>query len=145
MEQGKRLFLFNLKFLTKGVLDMKFKKLRYSTLALAFALCMVFVGCSGGSGNKLADISGIWKSGNDGTMIEINLVGGQNFLKIGGKTVETSVNSVQGDKVSLDVKGDNGEMEQWTLFQQWDDNGSSFSLAFRRNGTNDKLTLIKRL
>ncbi len=124
---------------------MKYRDLRYLCLALAFVLSMVFIGCSGGSGNKLADISGIWKRGNDGAMIEINLVGERNFMKIGEKTVDTSVKSVQNDVISLDAKTDNGQTENWTLMQVWDDNGSSFSLAFRHNGTNDKLTLIKKL
>ncbi len=124
---------------------MKYRNLRYFILALAFALCVVFVGCSGGSGNKLAEISGIWKRGNDGTTIEINLAGEQNFLKIGKKTVAATVKSVQDDVISLDVKTDNGQTEKWTLRQVWDDNGSSFSLAFRHNGTNDNLTLIKKL
>ena len=124
---------------------MKYRNLRYFILALAFALCVVFVGCSGGSENKLAEISGIWKRGNDGTTIEINLAGEQNFLKIGEKTVEATVKSVQDDVISLDVKTDNGQTEKWTLRQVWDDNGSSFSLAFRHNGTYDNLTLIKKL
>ncbi len=124
---------------------MKYRDLRYFCLALAFALCMAFVGCSVSSGDKLADISGIWKRGNDGTMIEINLAAEQNFLKIGDKTVEAMVKSVQDDVVSLDVKADNGQTEKWTLMQVWDDNGSTFSLAFRHNGTKDKLTLVKKL
>jgi len=124
---------------------MKYRDLRYFCLALTLALGMAFVGCSGGSGNKLADISGIWKGGNDGTTIEINLAGEQKFLKIGNKTVEAMVNSVQDDVISLDVKADNGQTEKWTLMQVWDDNGSTFSLAFRHNGTNDKLTLVKKL
>ena len=124
---------------------MKYRNLRYFILALAFALCVAFVGCSGGSGNKLAEISGIWKRGNDGTTIEINLAGEQNFLKIGEKTVEATVKSVQNDIISLNVKADNGQTEKWTLRQVWADNGSSFSLAFRHNGTNDNLTLIKKL
>jgi len=124
---------------------MKYRDLRYFCLALAFVLCMVFIGCSGGSGSKLTDISGIWKGGNDGTTIEINLAGEQKFLKIGDKTVEAMVKSVQDDVISLDVKADNGQTEKWTLMQVWDDNGSTFSLAFRHNGTNDKLTLVKKL
>ena len=124
---------------------MKYRNLRYFCLALAFALCVAFVGCSGSSGDKLSDISGIWKRGNDGTKIEINLTGEQNFLKIGEKTVEATVKSVQDDVISLNVKADNGQTEKWTLRQVWDDNGSSFSLAFRHNGTNDNLTLIKKL
>ena len=124
---------------------MKYRNLRYFCLALAFALCLVFVGCSSGSGNKLADISGFWKRGNDGIMIEINLAGEHNFLKIGDKTVEATVKSVQDDVVSLDVKAGNGQIEKWTLMQVWDDNGSTFNLAFRHNGTKDKLTLVKKL
>ncbi len=124
---------------------MKYRDLHYFCLALAFVLCMVFVSCSGSSGDKLADISGIWKRGNDGTMIEINLAGEQNFLKIGDKTVEATVKSVKDDLISLDVKADNDQTEKWTLMQVWDDNGSTFSLAFRHNGTKDNLTLIKKL
>jgi len=124
---------------------MKYRDLRYFCLSLAFVLCMVFVSCSGSSGDKLADISGIWKRGNDGTMIEINLAGEQNFLKIGDKTVEATVKSVQNDLISLDVKADNGQTEKWTLMQVWADNGSTFDLAFNHNGSKDKLTLIKKL
>lgn len=124
---------------------MKYRNLRYFCLALAFALCMAFVGCTGGTGNKLSDISGIWKRGNDGTMIEINLSGEQNFLKIGDKTVAATVKRVQDYVISLDVKAGNGQTEKWTLMQVWDDNGSTFDLAFNHNGTKDKLTLIKKL
>ena len=124
---------------------MKYRNLRYFCLALAFALCMAFVGCTGGTGNKLSDISGIWKRGNDGTMIEINLSGEQNFLKIGDKTVAATVKSIQDYVISLDVKAGNGQTEKWTLMQVWDDNGSTFDLAFNHNGTKDKLTLIKKL
>ncbi len=124
---------------------MKYRDLRYFCLALAFVLCMVFIGCGGSSGNKLADVSGTWKRGNDGTMIEINLAGEQNFLKIGDKTVEATVKSVQNDLISLDVKADNGQTEKWTLMQVWADNGSTFDLAFNHNGSKDKLTLIKKL
>jgi len=124
---------------------MKYRDLRYFCLALAFVLCIVFIGCGGSSGNKLADVSGTWKRGNDGTMIEINLAGEQNFLKIGDKTVEATVKSVQNDLISLDVKADNGQTEKWTLMQVWADNGSTFDLAFNHNGSKDKLTLIKKL
>lgn len=124
---------------------MKCRDLRYFCLALAFVLCMVFISCGGSSGNKLADVSGTWKRSNDGTMIEINLAGERNFLKIGNKTVEATVKSVQNDVISLDVKADNGQTEKWTLRQVWADNGSTFDLAFNRNGSNDKLTLIKKL
>ena len=124
---------------------MKYRKLGYFCLVLAFALCMTFLGCSGGSGNKLTDLSGIWKGGNDGTMIEINLAGEQNFLKIGDKTVEATVKSVQNDLISLDVKAHNGQTEQWTLMKVWADDGSTFDLALNQNGTRDKLTLVKKL
>jgi len=124
---------------------MKYSYLRYICLSLAFVLCMVFVGCSGSSGDKLSDISGIWKRGNDGTMIEINLAGEKNFLKIADKTVEATVKNVQDDLISLDVKADNGQTEKWTLRQVWADNGSTFDLAFSHNGSNDKLTMIKKL
>ena len=124
---------------------MKYRDLRYFCLALAFVLCMVFISCSGSSGDKLADISGIWKRSNDGTTIEINLAGEQNFLKIGEKTIEATVKSVKDDLISLDVKVDNDQTEKWTLMQVWNDNGSTFSLAFRHNGTKDNLTLIKKL
>lgn len=121
---------------------MKYKNSRYYCLALAFALCMAFIGCSG---NDLADLSGLWESGNDGTTIEINLAGEQNFLKIGDKTVEATVKSVENYVISLDVKADNGQTEKWTLMQVWNDNGSTFDLALNQNGTKDKLTLIKKL
>ena len=124
---------------------MKYRNFCYLCLVLAFALCMTFIGCSGGSGNILADISGTWKGGNDGTMIEINLAGEQNFLKIGEKTVEATVKNVQNDLIFLDVKADNGKTEKWTLMQVWNDNGSAFDLAFNQNGTKDKLTLVKKL
>jgi hypothetical protein len=124
---------------------MKHRDLRYFCLALAVTFCVAFIGCSGGNANKLTDISGLWKGNNDGTMIEINLVGEQNFLKIGDKTVEATIKSVQDDLISLVVKADNGQTEKWTLMQVWNDNGSAFDLALNQNGTRDKLTLIKKL
>ena len=41
--------------------------------------------------------------------------------------------------VYLKVETTAGKMEDWTLRQIWDDNGSSFKIAFTQNGTKEIL------
>jgi hypothetical protein len=119
---------------------MKDRNLRFLGFVLLVALCLVFAGCGGGGESTIADISGHWKRASDGATVEINLAGEHGFVKIGDQTVEASVSGVKDEIVSLDVKTSSGQVEKWTLMKVWDDTGSSFTLAFRHNGTREVLT-----
>lgn len=111
----------------------------------AFIFAGMVVGC--GSKEKLeTQISGSWQRiQGDGT-VEINLDKNPISLVFDGKTYAAAIDKVDMGKnsVHLKVATDNGTSEEWILHQVWNDNGSSFKLAFSHNGTQETLVAAKR-
>lgn len=100
----------------------------------------ILTGCSGGETIQ-SQISGTWqRTQGDGT-VEINLEKDPKTLKLEGKMYSASIEKVDkgSHSVHLNVETAAGQLEVWTLHQIWDDNGSSFKIAFRRNGTQETL------
>lgn len=100
----------------------------------------ILIGCSGGETIQ-SQISGTWQRAQGEGTVEINLADDPKSLKIEGKTYHATIEKV--DKgthsVHLNVETTTGQMEAWTFRQIWDDNGSSFKIAFHRNGTQETL------
>jgi hypothetical protein len=103
------------------------------------------VGC--GSKETLeTQISGSWqRTQGDGT-VEINLDKSPMSLVFDGKTYAASIDKVDkgNNNVHLKVVMDNGTSEEWILHQIWNDNGSTFKLAFRHNGSEETLVPAKQ-
>jgi hypothetical protein len=106
----------------------------------AFIIAGMVIGCA--SKEKLeTQISGSWqRTQGDGT-VEINLDKNQMFLVFDGKTYAATIEKVDvgSNSVHLKVETDHGVSEEWVLHQVWNDNGSTFKLAFRHNGTQETL------
>ena len=106
----------------------------------AFITVGMVIGC--GSKEKLeTQISGSWqRTEGDGT-VEINLDKKPMSLVFDGKTYAATIDKVDMglSSVHLKVETDNGASEEWVLHQVWNDNGSTFKLAFRHNGTQETL------
>lgn len=113
-----------------------------STVVTVFAfivVCMV-IGCS--SGEKLeTQLSGSWKRVQGDGTVDINLEKSPASLVFDGKTYAATIDKVDKGKNSVHVKvtTDNGTSEEWVLHQVWNDNGSTFKLAFSHNGTQEIL------
>lgn len=118
-----------------------------SVVVTVFALIMfaMVIGCA--SEEKIeTQISGSWqRTEGDGT-IEIKLDNSPISLVFDGKTYAATIDKVDKghNSVHLKVATDNGTSEEWILQQVWNDNGSSFKLAFLHNGTREILVSAKR-
>lgn len=113
--------------------------------AVFFLLFSMVIGC-GSEASLETQVSGSWqRTQADGT-VEINLAQKPTTLVFDGKTYVATIDKVDkgNNNVHLKVVADNGTPEEWTLHQVWNDNGSSFKLAFRHNGTEETLVPVNR-
>jgi hypothetical protein len=113
--------------------------------AVFFLLFSMVIGC-GSESSMETQISGSWqRTQGDGT-VEINLDKKPTSLVFDGKTYAAAIDKVDKghNSIHLKVATDNGTSEEWVLQQVWNDNGSSFKLAFRRNGTQETLVPAKQ-
>jgi hypothetical protein len=106
---------------------------------LAFIM-FVIVGC-GSSTDLATDISGKWKSEQGNDRVDINLTKEASSLTIDGQTYKGVIESIDkgSNTVHVKVETDDGQSETWSIHQVWDDNGSTFNLTLRRNGTIETL------
>lgn len=107
---------------------------------VSFIMVFFVIGCAS-EGKIEEQISGKWKSTKgDGTVV-INLASDPKSLAIDGHSYKAVIKEI--DKGSfttlVDVEIETGKTEVWSLRQVWDDNGSTFKLAFRHNGTQETL------
>jgi hypothetical protein len=109
-------------------------------IALFILTVTILIGCSGGEKIQ-SQISGTWQRTQGEGTVEINLANDPKSLKIGGQTYSATIDKVDkgSHSVHLKVETTAGQMEVWSLRQIWDDNGSSFKIAFNRNGTQETL------
>jgi hypothetical protein len=108
--------------------------------AVFFLTVSILIGCSGGEKIQ-SQISGTWQRTQGEGTVEINLANDPKSLKIEGQTYSATIDKVDkgSHSVHLKVETTAGQMEVWSLRQIWDDNGSSFKIAFNRNGTQETL------
>jgi hypothetical protein len=109
-------------------------------IALFILTVTILIGCSGGEKIQ-SQISGTWQRTQGEGTVEINLANDPKSLKIGGQTYSATIDKVDKGSHSIHLKVETtaGQMEVWSLRQIWDDNGSSFKIAFNRNGTQETL------
>ena len=109
-------------------------------LVVVFFLFSLVIGC-GSEASIETQISGSWQR-TDGTgTVEINLAGEPKSLVIDGQSYNAAIEKIEkGSYTTLvKVEFETGKAEVWSLRQVWDDNGSTFKLAFRHNGTQETL------
>ena len=114
-------------------------------LIVALSLTTLSCGSSSGGGDKLADISGVWKGNDCNCEIVIDLANDTKTMTIDKQKLAVVVKEIVDDKLILSVSDGNGKNEDWELIQVWDDNGSTFSLALIHNHKREKLSLIKKM
>lgn len=107
---------------------------------LTLLTVVVFAGCNRG-GDLPGQVSGTWQRAQGEGAVEIHLAQEPLFLKVDGRSLPTSIKSVDTGSYSmhLDVETQPGHREEWILRQIWDDNGSDFALSLRHGGTDEKL------
>jgi hypothetical protein len=115
--------------------------LRGFTLILMFIFSVfLLIGCSSGE-NLQSQVSGTWQRTQSEGTVEINLAKKPTSMKIDDKIYPSTIEKIDKGKFSVYLKVENGagQKEDWTLQQVWDDNGSTFKIAFIRNGTKEIL------
>ena len=108
--------------------------------ALFFLLFSIVIGCS--SAKKLqTQINGTWQRAQSDGTVEINIVNDPKSLVIDGHSYTATIEKIDMGSCSMNLKVETeaGNTEAWTLRQIWNDNGSSFTLAFNHNGTQEIL------
>jgi len=109
-------------------------------LVVSFILFSIVFGC--GSGTTLeTQISGTWNRTQGNGTVDINLANESKSLVIDGHSYKAVVEKVDKGTFTTLVKVEieAGKTEVWSIRQVWDDNGSTFKLAFRHNGTQETL------
>ena len=107
--------------------------------ALLFTVSLL-IGCSGGE-DLSTQISGTWQNGDGDCNVQINLAAEPKTVTLDGTAYPATIDKVDMGvySVHLKVEAEPGKSEEWIIRQVWDDNGSSFGLAFIHNGTQEKL------
>ncbi len=109
------------------------------TAVLLFTISLL-IGCGNGE-NLPTQISGTWQRAEGDCNVQISLAAEPNTITLDGHAYPATIDKVNTGSYSvhLKVETETGKAEEWTIRQVWDDNGSSFSLAFNHNGTQEKL------
>ncbi|MBL0712919.1 MAG: hypothetical protein JJV98_04395 [Desulfosarcina sp.] len=107
---------------------------------VSFILFSIVFGCGNGATLE-TQISGTWNRTQGNGTVDVNLVNEPKSLVIDGHSYKAVIEKIdEGTFTALvKVEIETGKTEVWTLRQVWDDNGSTFKLAFRHNGTEETL------
>jgi len=118
------------------------------TLIVLFPLFFLLIvsGCSSsgaGSQDLQTQMSGQWKR-DQGDTVVIDLSKDAPSLTVDGQVYTAVIEKVDkmSNTVELKVETESGEAQTWFLHQAWNDNGSSFKLKLRRNGTTEVLSPV---
>jgi hypothetical protein len=113
---------------------------QYVILVVVFFLFSLVIGC-GSEVSLETQISGSWQRTDGNGTVEINLANEPRSLVIDGQSYKAAIEKIEkGSSTTLvKVEIETGKTEVWSLRQVWNDNGSTFKLAFRHNGTQETL------
>ena len=106
-----------------------------------FLLLFSFVIGCGSEANMETQISGLWQRAQGNGTVIINLANEPKSLVIDGHSYKAVVEKTEKGSFTTLVKVEieTGKTEVWSIRQVWNDNGSTFKLAFRHNGTQETL------
>ena len=119
------------------------KSLTLQTVVLSAVFLFLFllvVGC-GKQTNMETQISGSWQRSDSNGTVDINLAKEPRSLVVDGRSYKATVEKTEKGSFTtlVKVETDTGQTEVWSLRQMWNDNGSTFNLDFKRNGTQEIL------
>ena len=118
------------------------------TLIVFFSLFSLLVvgGCSSsgaGSQDLQTQMSGQWKR-DQGDTVVIDLKKDAPSLTVDGHVYSAVIEKIDkmSNTIEVKVETEGGEAQNWFIHQVWNDNGSTFKLQLRRNGTTDVLSPV---
>jgi hypothetical protein len=109
-------------------------------LSAVLFLLSIVIGC-GSEASLETQISGSWQRTQGGGTVDIHLAGDPKSLVVDGQSYKAAIERIEKGSFTtlVKVEVEAGKTEVWSLRQVWDDNGSTFKLAFRHNGTHETL------
>ena len=117
----------------------------FNPCVIFFLVVFTLAGC-GTSRDLASEVSGKWQPEEGSGQVEIKLAKDSSSFIIDDHTYKGVVEDIDDGTNTIHVKVEtqNGKTELWSLHQIWDDNGSTFKLRLRRNGTTTNLTPVER-
>lgn len=109
------------------------------TLCASLSL-LAFCACSN-TADLETQISGKWQRTQGDGLVDIDLSHTPKTLIVDGQSYRAEVEKIDQGTYTVQIKVQNeaGGAEVWSITQKWNDNGSTFKLAFRHNGTTETL------
>jgi hypothetical protein len=128
------------------VMDQRLNVSKFIIPAVLFLLVSSFVIGCGSDADMETQISGKWKLPQNNGIVDIKLDKDPKTVVVDGHSYAAVVENVDKGayltKVKVDVAP--GKSEVWILRQVWDDNGSTFKLAFEHDGKTDTLVPVNQ-
>jgi hypothetical protein len=117
-----------------------FKLQRAILTVVSIFTVSLLIGCSSAETFQ-SQFGGKWEGTQGEGTVEINLGKDNVSMKINDKLYSATIDKVDKGNLTVYLKVETtaGQTEDWTLRQIWDDNGSSFKIAFNHNGTKEIL------
>jgi hypothetical protein len=113
----------------------------FTLLTVCVMLLLLFFGACSNTADLQTQVSGKWQRTQADGIVDINLAATPKTLVLDGQSYTAEIEGVDQGTYTVKVKvhPSDGDPETWSLSQKWNDNGSSFNLAFRHNGTTETL------
>jgi hypothetical protein len=113
--------------------------LNYLGVLAIISLVLGITGCGDSGKSDVANFSGAWQNPSNHQKIVINFNGDSKTISIDGQTLPVTVKKTEADRYSLSVSDPASGQKEWKLSRIWDDNGSTFTLRFERDGKTEDL------
>ena len=118
---------------------MRRRNLNYFGVLAIISLVFGIIGCGDSGKSDVANFNGAWQNPSNQQKIVINFNGDSKTIAIDGKTLPVTVKKTEADRYSLSVSDPAVGQKEWKISRIWDDNGSTFTLRFERDGKTEEL------
>lgn len=117
------------------------RRANLNCLGVLAVVSLVFgiIGCGDSGKSDVANFSGAWQNPSNHQKVVLNFNGDSKTIVIEGKTLPVTVKKTEADRYSLSISDPALGQKEWKLFRIWDDNGSTFTLRFERDGKTEEL------
>ena len=107
-------------------------------LSLIFGI----IGCGDSGKSDVANFNGAWQNPSNHQKVLLNLSGDRKTIAIDGKTLQVTIKKNEADRYSLYISDPAMGEKEWKIYRIWDDNGSTFTLRFERDGKTEELNRV---
>lgn len=116
--------------------------LNYIGMVAVISLVFGIIGCGDSGKSDVANFSGAWQNPLNHQKVVLNFNGDSKTVAIDGQTLPVTIKKNEADRYSLRVSDPAVGEKEWKIFRIWDDNGSTFTLRFERDGKTEDLSRV---